>query len=355
MRLNFLKMAPDSGLARVVLAVGPALFAHLLTLLLWPFLRPLATPPFLAAVLLSAWRGGFRTGLASTLLSGLLLGYFFILPDHGPGGGREGLARLSVFFLEGLLVCWVLGARRRAVAEASGLREQLAGLARREHDLGEAERGRLAREVHDELGQSLASLKMEIHSLGTELPGPAAGGAAEEVRRKLRGLSERVDSTISSARRIAAGLRPPLLDDLGLPAAIEWQTREFQSASGIACHFTTNAESLDLPGEYATAVYRVCQESLTNVLKHAGATKVDVSLLDLGGSLLLRVEDDGRGIRQGLGGAGGSLGLLGMRERARLIGGELEIGGGEAGTVVQLRAPLARGGAGHRGRRGGGK
>jgi signal transduction histidine kinase len=341
MTLDFLKATPDSALGRLGTAVVLVLVAHLLTLLIWPIVRPLASPLFLAAIVLSGWGGGLSSGLLATFLSGLMIDYFFILPYYELGGNQEDIVRLAVFFLEGLLICWMTESRRRVANEVAASREQLMALSLREHNLREAERGRIAREVHDELGQSLTGLKMEIHWLGSQLAEEAGATAIDDLRERLGRLAAQVDATISSIRRIATELRPPVLDDLGLLAAIEWQAQEFERVSRIACRVTTNAEELEVPSEYATAVFRVFQEALTNIIKHAEATEVEVSLLKLGDRVLLRVEDNGKGFCPEESGRGTSLGIFGMRERARLIGGEVEITGGPTGTIVQLKAPLA--------------
>jgi signal transduction histidine kinase len=163
------------------------------------------------------------------------------------------------------------------------------------------------------------------------------------LQMKIAAMSGLVDSTIDVVRRISAELRPSILDDLGLAAAVEWQTQQFQARTGIRCSYEYSPGHIELDEERATAVFRIFQEALTNVLRHAQATRIDVSLEE-DDEVLLRIQDNGRGIleseRTGL----QSLGLLGMRERADLIGGSLEIMGIQGvGTTVVLRVPLLKG------------
>ncbi|MEE9143516.1 MAG: sensor histidine kinase, partial [Candidatus Binatia bacterium] len=158
---------------------------------------------------------------------------------------------------------------------------------------------------------------------------------------KISSMSCYVDETVKMVRRIATELRPGVLDDLGIVAAIEWQLREFQNRSGIACEFSSQVESLPLGKVQSTAVFRILQETLTNVARHAGASQVEVSLEERNGDVVLRVSDDGRGIEESDLHDSKSLGLLGMRERVLLFGGEVRIDGrsGE-GTTVMVRIPL---------------
>lgn len=153
-------------------------------------------------------------------------------------------------------------------------------------------------------------------------------------------MKEQVDSTITSVQRIVAELRPGVLDDLGLVAAIEWQCRDFQRRTGIVCHCTVSHEDLRVDPEQATAVFRICQEALTNVTRHAQATEVQVCLEDQEAGLVLRVRDNGRGIPQDHLTDARSFGLLGMRERAGLLGGDVQIETQEGnGTTIVLQLP----------------
>jgi signal transduction histidine kinase len=160
---------------------------------------------------------------------------------------------------------------------------------------------------------------------------------------KISAMSALIDMTIDVVRRISAELRPSILDDLGLAAAVEWQAQQFQTRTGILCIYDCPDFHIDLDPERSTAVFRIFQEALTNVLRHAHATRIDISLDEDDGEVLLRIQDNGRGIRESERTDMGSLGLLGMRERADLIGGSLEIMGIQGtGTTVVLRVPHLR-------------
>src|SRR5258707_5351820 len=148
------------------------------------------------------------------------------------------------------------------------------------------------------------------------------------------------DTTISTVRRIASELRPSVLDDLGLVEAIEWQARQFQGRTGIICHCDYSPEDVDLDQEQSTAIFRIFQEALTNVLRHAHATSVEIAMKKEAGDFVLTVSDNGTGITEDDKSRLQSLGLLGMRERADLIGAEIDVAGVEAqGTVVTVRVP----------------
>jgi two-component sensor histidine kinase len=219
--------------------------------------------------------------------------------------------------------------------------EQLRALAASASSAREQESVRIARELHDELGSTLTSLKWDLESI--------RNGLAATSRIDPRALAQQVDgllkiaeASIASVRRIASELRPRILDELGLVAAIEWQAQQFGRRSGIAIDLDVRAGDLLLPPDRATAVFRIFQEALTNVLRHARASRVRVSVTAADGELVLSVVDNGVGIGDAAGGNQWSLGLAGMRERARLVGATLsvrQVADGQ-GTEVRVQLPL---------------
>jgi PAS domain S-box-containing protein len=213
-------------------------------------------------------------------------------------------------------------------------RDQIQVFAQAANTAREQEKSRIARELHDELGQSLTALKIDLGWLRENI-----AGVSPEVRRKLDAMQEVLDGTVAAARRISADLRPLMLDDLGLTAAAEWLVHNFTTRTKIPCELVLGEGDLDLPDPYSTTVFRVLQESLTNVAKHAGATQVEVTLEREGDSVLLTVSDDGRGFTGDS--PPGSFGLIGLRERAFLVKGELNVHTAPGkGTRVDLRVPL---------------
>jgi two-component system, NarL family, sensor histidine kinase UhpB len=237
--------------------------------------------------------------------------------------------------------------RRQSESALSASREAFRALSLRLQSLREEERSRIAREVHDELGQTLTATKIEITRLqaaiGTEL---ALSDLRSELRRGTAALLELTDETIASVRRIASELRPALLDLLGLEAAIDWQLRDFEQRTGVSTALAGGV-SADIDGDLATACFRIVQEGLTNVTRHARARHVQVTLAVDDRSLTLSLVDDGVGIAPESA-AGASLGLLGMRERATALGGTLDVArGSSGGTVLTVRLPVpGRGDAG---------
>jgi PAS domain S-box-containing protein len=226
--------------------------------------------------------------------------------------------------------------RTRAEAEARRSQEQLRALTAHLERVREDERTRISREIHDELGQLLTSLKIDFSWVAREL-----SGEQEALRAKVRTMGTLINTTIQSVRRIAGELRPGLLDDLGLMAAIEWQVQEFQSRMGIRMRLTAEPSELDLDRERSTAVFRILQEALTNVARHAEATHIHINLKADAERLILEVIDDGKGITPQALADRRSLGLLGMRERALLLGGEVVVSGRPGrGTTVTLVMPL---------------
>jgi signal transduction histidine kinase len=219
---------------------------------------------------------------------------------------------------------------------------QLRALAGKLQAALEEERIRISREIHDEFGETLTSQKLGLMWIRQRLAGlhqPAE--TMEPVFSKIDFLGSLADGTAKRVRRLCTELRPPILDDLGLPAAVEWQAREFSARTNIQCHVVPDETAADLKNEPATAVFRIFQEILTNVARHAGATRVDVALKAAGKNLTLQVTDNGKGIPDHKLAGGGSLGLLGMRERASLLGGRLAIHGSPGrGTTVDVSIPL---------------
>jgi PAS domain S-box-containing protein len=203
----------------------------------------------------------------------------------------------------------------------------------------EAERTRIARELHDELGVRLTCLKIDLSRLYTTMASEGAG-VRKKMEDKIRLMVEQVDATIASVQRLATELRPAILNDLGIVAAIEWQCQDFQKRTGIPCTCVTSADDIGMEPELATALFRICQEALTNAARHAQATAVTVKLEWQTDFLQLMVVDNGLGIPDTTVSNRQSLGLLGMRERVAQFGGELMIQGHHgAGTTVTACLP----------------
>lgn len=199
----------------------------------------------------------------------------------------------------------------------------------------EDERTRLAREVHDELGQALTGLKMDLSWLEKRFP-----KEPEEAAGRMKSMFRLVDATIQSVRRISSALRPQVLDDVGLIGTLKWQAREFQVRTGIRCKVDLPADDLALDQAQSTAAFRILQEALANVARHAGATRVDISLRVDTEHFILKIADNGRGVSEADLRSPKSLGLLGIRERAFLLGGKVDIEGkGGKGTMVSLSIP----------------
>jgi two-component system sensor histidine kinase UhpB len=227
--------------------------------------------------------------------------------------------------------------RRRAEEALERSYSELRELSRVMNEVREAERTRVARELHDELAQWLTALKMDIAWLAARLPA-GDGGVLDRTER----MKKVVDTTVASVRRIAADLRPVMLDDLGLVPSIEHLLQAVAERANLAATLDVPAEGFDFRDPLATSVYRMIQEALTNVARHARATKVRVTLAREGDALLIRVTDNGVGLGQPAHGRK-SYGLLGIRERAQTLGGHARIySPAEGGTVVEILIPLVR-------------
>ncbi|MBA4417311.1 MAG: hypothetical protein C0392_05310 [Syntrophus sp. (in: bacteria)] len=228
--------------------------------------------------------------------------------------------------------------RKRMEDELRTSREQLRSLAVHLEQVREEERKSISREIHDELGQALTCMKMDISDLGMEYISGEADKAS--MSQKTEELLLFIDKTIDSVRRISAELRPSILDDLGLVAAIQWLASDFEERSGICCIVDIIDEPV-VPGDIATALFRILQESLTNVVRHSGASHMSIALYLEGDCLILSIHDNGRGMKEGLFHMGTSLGFLGMRERLIPFGGEVTVAGSEGeGTTVIVKVPV---------------
>ncbi len=218
--------------------------------------------------------------------------------------------------------------------------EQLRRLQTHVQQVREEERLRLAREIHDDLGQALTALKIDLswvrRKIGSDSP--------QALQDKLDGMTRIIDDAMNTVHHVSSELRPRILDDLGLVEAIEWQAEEFQRRTGIRCVVAVGDFGLDLPTEQSTALFRILQEALTNVARHAGAAKVTVSLDVSSQTLTLIVSDDGRGIRAEEIQSSLSYGLLSIRERVHAMAGEVEISGNPGmGTTLRITIPLKSG------------
>ncbi len=216
-------------------------------------------------------------------------------------------------------------------------REQLRALADRLEWVREEDRKRVARDLHDQIGQILTAIKMDMAWMSRRLP-----KSEIEVLARLKESTQSIDNGVKAVRTICSGLRPGVLDDLGLAAAIEWQAGEFTSRNNVPCQVSVPPLDLHLDGDRATATFRIFQECLTNVVRHAQAKQVLVVLSEEDEKIVLVVQDDGIGFRASeLSNTLGSLGLLGMKERAQSCGGDLEISSSPGkGTTVTVCVPL---------------
>lgn len=269
-----------------------------------------------------------------------VIGFFEILDkqDRAPFVGADveflmALAPLASIAIQNALVYEQILRAEKALQDSNS---QLRALAARIQTIREEERSDIARELHDELGQALTALKMDLTSLLNRLP-----RRSTELRERAQNMSDQIDATIKTVRRLSSQLRPGMLDDLGLGPSIEWYAHEFQTRTGIECQVSIPQEDLALDQTLAIALFRIVQEALTNVARHANAKNVALQFDAQKDVLALRIQDDGIGIDLDRARGKHSLGLLGMRERAEMINGTLEIFGqpGE-GTTVIVQVPL---------------
>jgi signal transduction histidine kinase len=221
--------------------------------------------------------------------------------------------------------------------ESEESQEQFRSLSAYLQEVREEERKSIAREIHDELGQVLTTMKLELSLLREEVLHDATAAT-----RRIQSLKEMVDETIHSVKQIITKLRPGLLDDLGLTAAIEWQSNEFQHRTGIVCDVLTDPDEKENDPEISTTMFRIFQETLTNVTRHSGATRVTVILKHTEDAIELQVHDNGRGITDKEIHDPKSFGLIGIRERTQHLQGTVDINGGpNLGTTIAVRLPCS--------------
>jgi len=240
-------------------------------------------------------------------------------------------------FAEGILVDITEG--KTAEEQLLASHQQLRNLSAHLQSVREEERVRIAREIHDELGQVLTVAKLYLSVL---LDGVVSGKSTsgEAISKSLESITNIVDDSITLVKGIAYQLRPMILDELGLKEALEWECAEFQKRTGIACRMRSGDE-LELGREESAAVFRILQEALTNVARHAKASEVDVEVTTIGRMLSLHVRDNGRGIPAGDRQKPRSLGIVGMKERAIFLGGRLKVTSGtNGGAEVVLEVPI---------------
>mgnify|MGYP001595259721 CR=1 FL=1 len=227
--------------------------------------------------------------------------------------------------------------RKRAERDLKESGERLRELTAHLQSIREEERSRIAREIHDELGQVLTALSLDVRWLHKRLP-----KEREELQAKTRSMGELISTTVNSVSRICSELRPAILDDVGLSAAIEWQAGEFTSRTGIVCNIQTEPLEIKLSEELSVAIFRIFQETLTNIVRHARASEVEVELQLKPSEFLMRVSDDGVGMDAAEPQKVNSFGLLGVKERVRGFGGELTFCRGKKGGAcldVVIPAP----------------
>jgi signal transduction histidine kinase len=255
----------------------------------------------------------------------------------GPVEGGDELSQLARAFDEMAAALENLHeVEQQAAEKIRQSREQLRHLANHLQKVREEERTRIARELHDQFGQTLTVLKMDLAWLAKHLPGPNPS-----LQTKLDAMGSVIDTTLQVLHRVCTELRPVILDDFGLAAAIQWQTEDFQSRTGIACSVILDTEADKLTQDESTALFRIFQETLTNTLRHAAATEIGVHLWEEENQLMLEIADNGKGIADTEISSPMSLGLIGMRERVYGINGSIQLSGiQDKGTRVTVAIPL---------------
>lgn len=281
---------------------------------------------------------GLRAGVAVPVLAGgdVVAVIEFFLAERR----REDRGLLGIVQTIAIQLGWLMQ-RKQSEETLRSTHDRLLALSGRIQSIQEEERTIVAREIHDQLGQALTALKMETTWLHKRISEGFA--SRKDLTARLESMARLVDSTIDQVRRISAKLRPGVLDELGLTAAMEWQAEDFQRRTGVLCTVRADLGESRLGRDASTALFRIFQECLTNVARHAGARWVRAVLRRVGRRIVLEVLDDGRGISPAQAADPRSLGLMGMKERSRLVGGDFEISArAGGGTTVRVTVPVKR-------------
>jgi signal transduction histidine kinase len=297
---------------------------------------------YLIIVVFVSRRGGLVSSVAVSLIASFCFSYFF-LPLFPSLVAKNPLGIVATVAF--LITAWVIAGmvaqltqRTLALGEANDRLRSLSASIQRAR---EQESARISREIHDQLGSAFTSLRWDLEGLDRSLSDLSGPYDPDERKHKIAAMMRLTDQAVDTVRRIASELRPGILDDLGLVEAVDWQARQFQARTGIICRFECLLESADLSPEQSTAVFRIVQEALTNVLRHAKATQVDIVMEQLD-VFVVTITDNGRGITENQKTRPSSLGLWGMQERALMIGGVVDVAGEEGkGTRVTVRIPAS--------------
>jgi len=277
--------------------------------------------PNIGDVMYKDYAGKHEIDMYAELMKCIRSGKTMRLPEQKYGDKLLSIT-LSPFYKGAIITSQDITERKKSEEELDRSREQLRNLTAYLQSVREQERTNIAREIHDDLGQTLTALKMDISWLGKKLPKDQ-----ETLLEKTKAMTKLTDMTIKTVKRISTELRPGLLDDLGLVAAIEWQAEEFQHRMGMRCELTVDPEEIILDQDRSTAIFRIFQETLTNIARHAKATRVTASLKEKDDKLELRVRDNGSGITKEQISDSKSFGLMGIRERVHPWGGQVKISG----------------------------
>jgi signal transduction histidine kinase len=251
------------------------------------------------------------------------------------------LCGLALAFATALHILRLEGRTMEHLKEVTGARQELRNLSARLLETQENERKNISRELHDAVGQSMSAVQFELHDLNVAL-----AAYPERLRARVDRIRELVEGSVAMVRNMALLLRPSMLDDLGLAAALEWQANQISRSTGVRIHIDADSLPSDLPEEHKICVFRIVQEALNNVCRHARASSVEIGTSAADGELAVSIRDDGRGFvasrRTGLG-------LIGMQERVESLGGALHIDSGPGkGTAIDIRLPLPRRAAANR-------
>lgn len=327
--------SPPIHYAYVLIAVG---FVSLVAQIFSPYCGSISVGLlYLLPVLFGAVISGLGPSLFACFLGVLAFDYFFLPPALSltPTDPQDYFI-LAVY----VIVAVVTGTM---AARLHDERERLRALSSRIEHIREEERTLIAREIHDELGQSLTGIKLDLAQLSKKLPQSETSFIA-----RIQSLGEAVDDAIKTVRRIATDLRPGVLDELGLTAAIEWQVEAFAKRIEVEYELSLSLDDTRLDRNLSTALFRILQEALTNIARHANATNVSIDLKEEAGFVIMSVEDNGTGAEKHEIDVRNSLGLLGIRERAAMLGGETHISTDKRkGTSVIVRIPISRVNAEH--------